>query len=205
VVFQANGGGGEGGEGSDATSAMTVDIAESAVNAGTAGSVFDNDGGILRISDLAVTEVDAATLIATANLGSSFLSDSSVSESAFDSITSTGTGAGQGIVNVDVTRMRRLDDAFVVEDAGSTLSIVRVSIGNNENINGNGGNSGGSGTRWTAVSAKRSASAFVSETTMSGNVGLEFGYAAVGSGSSVSVRDSFFNNNTGTVRTILIR
>lgn len=172
---------------------MTVDIADSAVSTGTAGSVFDNDGGLLRISNLAVTEVDAATLVATANGGNSFLSESSVSECAFDSVTSASTTGAQSVMDVEVTRMRRIDDAFVVEDAGSMLTVTGLSMGNND-IN--------DGSRWTAVSAKRSATATVSGLTISTNAGLEFGVSAVGSGSTLTVRDSFVLDNAGTVRAL---
>lgn len=58
---------------------MTVQVERSTVQSGAAGAVFDNDGGLLRISDIDVTNVTAAALVATANNGASFLEKSKVS------------------------------------------------------------------------------------------------------------------------------
>jgi hypothetical protein len=63
---------------------MTVQIERSSVSMGSAGSVFDNDGGLLRISDLQVTNVVAASLVATANNGASFLERSAISSTLFE-------------------------------------------------------------------------------------------------------------------------
>jgi len=58
---------------------MTVEIVGGVVTAGTAGAVFDNDGGLLRISDLEVVDLTATALVATANNGASFLEESTMS------------------------------------------------------------------------------------------------------------------------------
>ena len=58
---------------------MTVQVERSTVTSGSTGSAFDNDGGLLRISELDVINVTAAALIATANNGASFLAKSKVS------------------------------------------------------------------------------------------------------------------------------
>lgn len=58
---------------------MTVEINRCIVTAGTAGSVFDNDGGLLRINELDVVDLTATALVATANNGASFLEDSTIS------------------------------------------------------------------------------------------------------------------------------
>jgi len=58
---------------------MTVQVASSAVSSGTAGAIFDNDGGLLRISQIEVTDISTAALVATANNGASFLEQATVS------------------------------------------------------------------------------------------------------------------------------
>lgn len=62
-----------------ALGSMTVDIERSLVTGGSAGTAFDNDAGLLRISGLQVRELMAMALVATANNGASFLEDSDVS------------------------------------------------------------------------------------------------------------------------------
>ena len=58
---------------------MTVEIEGSIVTSGTAGSVFVNDGGLLRINKLDVVDLTATALIATSNNGASFMEDSTIS------------------------------------------------------------------------------------------------------------------------------
>jgi hypothetical protein len=58
---------------------MTIQIEGGEVSKGTAGSVFDNDGGLLKINNLEVREVMATALIATANNGATFLEGSTIS------------------------------------------------------------------------------------------------------------------------------
>jgi hypothetical protein len=58
---------------------MTIEIENSFVNDGTAGSIFDNDRGIFWSTNINVTNVKAASLIATANIGTSFVDQSMIS------------------------------------------------------------------------------------------------------------------------------
>lgn len=58
---------------------MTVEIEGGVVSSGTAGAVFDNDGGLLRISELQVVDLTATAMVATANNGASFLEESNIS------------------------------------------------------------------------------------------------------------------------------
>lgn len=57
---------------------MTISIEESSITGGTAGAIFDNDRGALRISKLQVNDVKSAALIATANAGTSMLENSTI-------------------------------------------------------------------------------------------------------------------------------
>jgi type IV secretory pathway TrbL component len=57
---------------------MIIEIENSIIIDGTAGSIFDNDRGIFRATNISVTNVKAASLIATANTGTSFLDQSSI-------------------------------------------------------------------------------------------------------------------------------
>jgi len=66
---------------------MTVEIRNGIVTSGTAGAVFDNDGGLLRINQLQVVDLTATALVATANNGASFLEKSSISRK-FESVPS---------------------------------------------------------------------------------------------------------------------
>jgi predicted oxidoreductase len=58
---------------------MSVQVSKSSIVGGTAGSVFSNDGGLFRINQLNMTDTTAASLIATANNGASFLDESTIS------------------------------------------------------------------------------------------------------------------------------
>jgi len=172
---------------------MTVDISDSTVSAGTTGSAFDNNGGTLRITNLIVTEVDAAALIATANGGNSFLQESAVTSSGFDTVTTTSSTGTQTVMNVQINQMRRLGDgdgALVVADTGSQLNVMGTTISDNDLA----------GTRWRAVTAKSGATATVTNSAIANNEGLEFAVSSIGSGSSLTIRDSSIRDNTGTVR-----
>jgi len=181
---------------SDQTETMTVEIVDSSVNAGTAGSVFDNDRGLLRVSNLVVSEVDAASLIATANGGASFFEDSPVTSSAFDYVTTTSTTSGQTVMNVQVNRMRRLKEAFLVNGEGSVMSVSGTMIRDNNFVVN-------TTQAWSGISVKGGATAMVSETTISRNSGIMFGILSQASGSSVTVRDSFISDNVGSVRNVV--
>ena len=62
-----------------AIGSMTIEIEKSMITAGTSGVVFDNNGGLLRINDIEITDISAAAVVATANNGASFLSGMSIS------------------------------------------------------------------------------------------------------------------------------
>ena len=57
---------------------MTVQVEGGAISTGTGGVIFDNDGGLLRVSEIEVSDVTAASLIATASNGASFLERSTI-------------------------------------------------------------------------------------------------------------------------------
>jgi hypothetical protein len=58
---------------------MTIEVKSSIVSAGSSGVIFDNNGGLLRINDIELTDVSAAAFLATANNGASFVSGMSIS------------------------------------------------------------------------------------------------------------------------------
>lgn len=171
---------------------MTVDLTEGAINAGTVGSVFSNDGGQLTVSNLIVSDLDAASLISTSNEGVSFLEDSSITDSAFDSITTTASGAAQSVFRVAVTQMRRIQETFQVDQPLSRLILNTVSIKDN-NIT--------TDTPWRGVVARNGASATAGEFDFSSNSGVESGVLVTSGGSSLTLIDSFIGNNEGTVST----
>lgn len=168
---------------------MVVNVQNSAVSSGTSGVVFDNNAGSIQISGLVVNEVDAASLIATANGGSAFIEDSSITASAFDQVTMTSSLGAQSVMGVTVSEMRRLVDAFKVTGAGSQLIMSGTSITNNDL----------DGEVWTGVLADMAGSAEVLGLTMTNNKGVEFAVSAVGSGSVLVMRDSTVERNTGVV------
>ncbi len=57
---------------------MTVQVVGGAVSSASGGVIFDNDGGLLRVSEIEVSDLTAASLIATANNGASFLERSTI-------------------------------------------------------------------------------------------------------------------------------
>lgn len=62
-----------------AIGSMTIEIERSIITAGSSGVIFDNNGGLLRINDIELTDVSAAAFLATANKGASFLSGMTIS------------------------------------------------------------------------------------------------------------------------------
>jgi hypothetical protein len=62
-----------------AIGSMTIEIVRSIITAGSSGVIFDNNGGLLRINEIGLTDVSAAAFLATANKGASFLSGMTIS------------------------------------------------------------------------------------------------------------------------------
>lgn len=170
---------------------MSVAVSNAAINSGTAGSAFSNDGGQLTISDLIVEDIDAASLISTSNGGTSFLQDSTVVNSAVDSITTTTTAASQSVIGVEVKNMRRLKEAYTVSGTLSGLAISGSLVS---------GNNATARTSWSGVTVRSGASATVDSFDMSRNAGVEFGLSVSSTGSRLVVKDSRFVENQGTVR-----
>lgn len=194
---------------------MTVQVKQSAVASGSTGSVFDNDGGLLRVSETDVSNVTASALIATANNGASFLELSTVSckylksgniqvyscavhtnellcngraVSDMNSITFSTAGGSQSVMNTTVGKMIHMEDAFYVEGVGSTLLVDGTFVQNNTNQT----------VPWRVVSVRTEAIARVSASSISDNTAVEFGVVAFNS--TVSIEDSFISRNSGSVR-----
>jgi len=110
------------------------------------------------------------------------------SVSDVNSVTFTTTGGSQTVLQVSVTQMQRIEDAFYVEDIGSTLLLERVVVEQNRF----------SSSPWSAVSARTRSIARVSATSISDNTSVEFGVVAFDS--SVVITDSFISRNEGSVR-----
>jgi len=104
-----------------------------------------------------------------------------------NSVTFTTAGGSQTVLESSVTQMRRIEDAFYVEDVGSTLLLESVTIEQNR-ISAN---------PWSAVSARTGSIARVSKTSISDNASVEFGVVAFDS--AVDVTDSFISRNEGSV------
>jgi hypothetical protein len=193
---------------------MTVQVERSSVTSGTTGAVFDNDGGLLRLSEIDFADVIGVALVATANNGASFLEQSTISRksgnqgdrlfvepqtnafcyllewhevSDVNSITYTTAGGSQSALNTSVTQMSRMEDAFYVEDVGSTLLLEGMAIEQNNMQT----------VPWSVVSVRTNAIARVSESSISDNTALEFGVVAFSS--TVSIQDSFISRNSGSV------
>ena len=169
---------------------MNINVAESFVSNGQAGAVFDNDGGFLNIDDLTVSELTGGSLVATANSGISFLQDSSISGSSLGSVTFTTSSGAQSVTRVLVRGMASLDDGFLVQGTGSTLTVSRSSVRGNDLDSTN------------IFNASGGASARIIDTSIIGNSGVEFGVIASGQGTSVEFLDSFANNNVGAATSI---
>jgi hypothetical protein len=69
-----------------AIGSMTIEIRGSTITSGTSGVIFDNNGGLLRINSIDVTDVSAAAFVATANNGASFLSGMKMSRKKFHGV-----------------------------------------------------------------------------------------------------------------------
>jgi hypothetical protein len=171
---------------------MTIEIDGATVRGGRAGAIFDNDRGTLRIKNMQVRNISTASLLATANDGTSFLEDSVVEASRIDSITYTTAGASQTVRNMQVRTMEFLEDAFFVEDESSTLSINSVLLEQNSPTDAT-----GAATRWSAIVARTRATATIEDTTISGNSQLEFGVFAFSS--AVTITGSTLSGNIGVV------
>ncbi|GAX16597.1 hypothetical protein FisN_7Lh329 [Fistulifera solaris] len=166
---------------------MNIEMRDVTVTGGTAGVLFDNDGGVFRLEGASVTDVTSAALIATANSGSSFLQDSSVLESSLNSVTFTTATGSTSVINTKVTDMVLVDDAFYVEGDGSSLSMSDVEVSGTQ-VN--------APLSWTAVAVQSQATATLEKVTIAGNEGLEFGLGAT-LGGVISMKDSVIENNQG--------
>ena len=171
------------------TAPMSVDISEGSVQDGTAGAIFDNDGGSLRVQSVGVAGVTSPALIATSNGGNSFFQDSIVSASQLDYVTDTSALAAQSVINVQVSDMRSMVNTFRVQDAGTQLSVSGSTITNNRI----------SGSRWTGVQAQNGALAQINDFTMDANEGVAFAFSSVGASTRIQVVNSLVERNTGTV------
>lgn len=166
---------------------MTVQIQNSVVSTGTAGVIFDNDGGLLNVDEVQISGVTSAALIATANAGTSFLQGSTVTTSNLDSVTFTTAGGAQSVINSDVRRMNFVEDVFYAEGTGSTLDITDTLIQMNELETG----------AFTGMSLQAGALGSMTGSVISDNTAIEFGVVA--SASQVSVTESIFSRNIGAV------
>lgn len=174
---------------------MTVDIEDSIVVSGTSGVIFDNDGGQLIVERVQVSSVSSAAVVATANTGTSFLQESTISASDIDSVTFTTAMGTQTVIDVEVSGMNSLGDVFYAEGSGSMLLITGSTLSQNNIV---------PPPTWNGVAAQSGASAMVMDTTIRDNSGIEFGVSAT-LGSTVSIKDSMITGNTGVVRFNLVR
>lgn len=159
-----------------------------------AGAVFDNDGGFLTVTDLEVSDLTTVSLIATANGGVSFLQNTNITSSTLDQVTFTTAQGAQSVQNTVISGMLGLRDVFYVEDTGSSLTVQGSTIRDND-ISAN---------SWAGITVLNGATAQVSNSEITGNSGVEFGAAAGGVGSSLTVSDSFISENTGVVSCLLL-
>lgn len=166
---------------------MIVDIAGALVEDGTARTIFRNDGGVLNIEGLAATRVTASdSIIETSNEGSSFLSNSSVSQSSAGSVTYTSLAGSQRVTQVTVSEMQAMEDTFLAEGAGSNLIVSETVVDNNVNP-----------TSWNVVSVRSGAIGRVTESSFTGNTGVQSGVSATSTGSVVTLLDSVISDNSG--------
>jgi hypothetical protein len=171
---------------------MTIQIEDSTITSGTAGVVFDNDGGSLTVESVEVSDVTSAAFLATANAGTSFLQETIITASSLNSVTFTTAGGSQVVLNVEVSGMDTLEDTFFVEGSGSTLSVAGTSVTRNAVP-----------PAWSIVSAQSQAIATIMDSSFSQNRGVEFCVSAT-LGANVTVRDSDISENQGVVSTIMI-
>jgi hypothetical protein len=167
---------------------MTVVLQDCTVSSGSAGVLFDNDGGLLRIRNVRVENVVAAAIVASANNAASFLETSYVGSSDVNSVTYTTAGATQSVLNTTVARMNRLADAFYVEATGSSLLLETVTVEQNKV----------QPDPWSAVSVRMGALARIRHTSIVDNGVVEFSVVAFQS--TVYLSDSIIARNEGSVR-----
>lgn len=166
---------------------MSVEVRDSVITLGNAGVIFDNDGGLLRLNEIQVNGATASALVATANEGTSFLQDSTVTASNLNQITFSTASAQQVVLNVEVTNMGAMQNAFFVEGSGSTLSVAGTTVSRNV-IN--------PPLSWSIVLARSQATATITSSTFSQNRGVEFGVSAV-LASRILLKDSNILGNRG--------
>jgi len=182
--------------GFSADSPMTIEIKDSQITSGNATVIFNNDGGSLRVDNVAVSDVTTSSFMATANAGVSILQDSSITSSSMGSVTYTTAGAGQSVLDVKVSGMKLISDTlFYVQGAGSTLAIGQTAISNNK-LKPTPGS-------WTAVAAQESGVATVTNSSISGNTGMEFGLSAT-LAATITIKDTVFEDNQGLVRFVKV-
>jgi hypothetical protein len=184
VVRQAN----------DVSTPMNVQIDGGTVMNGMAGAVFDNDGGFLTVTDLEVSDIMTVSLVATANGGVSFLQNSNIMSSTLDQVTFTTTQGAQSVQSTVISCMLGLRDVFYVEDTGSSLTVMGSTIRDND-ITAN---------SWAGVTILNGASAQISDSQITGNSGVEFGAAAGGIGSTLTISNSVISGNDGVVSCLLL-
>jgi hypothetical protein len=161
---------------------------------GMAGAVFDNDGGFLTVTDLEVSDIMTVSLVATANGGVSFLQNSNIMSSTLDQVTFTTTQGAQSVQSTVISGMLGLRDVFYVEDTGSSLTVMGSTIRDND-ITAN---------SWAGVTILNGASAQISDSQITGNSGVEFGAAAGGIGSTLTISNSVISGNDGVVSCLLL-
>ena len=166
---------------------MTITIKDSTVTSGAAGVAFDNDGGKLMLENVEMSDVTSASIIATANSGSSFLQDSKISASSVSSVTFTTAGGSQTVMKAEVSAMNMVEDVFYVEGSDSVLALSETTITRNTIE---------APARWTAIAVQSQAVGTILDSTISDNTGLEFGVSSTLAG-SVVLQDSNIRNNEG--------
>jgi hypothetical protein len=168
-------------------SGMVVEIAGARVEDGSARTIFQNNGGFLNIERLNATRVTASdSIIATSNEGSSFLSDAIVTQSSAGSVTSTSLAGSQRVTQVTVSEMQAMQDTFFAEGAGTNLIVSETAVENNVNP-----------TSWNVVAVRSGAIGRVTESSITGNTGIQSGVSSTSTGSVVSLLDSVISDNSG--------
>lgn len=168
---------------------MTIEISDSTLTSGAAGVVFDNDGGRITLENVDISDITSASILATANTGTSFLQDSKITECSVSSVTFTTAAGTQTVMNVEISAMNMLEDVFFVEGADSVLALSGVNIVRNEIE---------PPSSFTAVAVNSQAIATILDSSISGNTGVEFGVSATLAG-SVVIQDTNMVDNIGVV------
>lgn len=104
-----------------------------------------------------------------------------------DSITYTTAGGSQTVLSTTVTQMGFMENAFYVEDIGSTLLLEGLVLEQNDEQK----------IPWTAVAARTESITRISSSSVSDNKAVEFGVVAINS--IVTIEDSFISRNIGLV------